>query len=245
MSQEQSVLLRKWMSAEGITRKEACERLGVKGRRFNAWLLPPASKERRNADALILEKVQGLLDESLRIAKAADSGMLENGVDAQKPYICERTGIVFPAIFREPMRCAKEVEGELIEVPSHSDMYTFACRSNASTEIHHMDARKDSAFISVVSLENYSEAEGFVLGNLFDWGAGLNLITTCEYNGAYFGMKINPEAAGLPGVIAYSTRYIERNSPVESAPHEVVLTTAFDRDGNSMTEEDVYERLED
>lgn len=211
---EQSALLRHWMKLTGLTRQQAANKLGIKLRRFHCWLLPVDSKERRGADSMILAQVEAFVAEAGKIARDAEEGILFEGIEASIPYTCERTGVVFPAIFRvynPTHRFIDEARGVVVPDGDFDLEYSFSPRPSQGghwEEISHLNAELDTAWLSVVHLDSYAETKGFWIGNL---NADLGDICICRFNGTFFGLKREIGREENNGLIAFTTRFLDNN----------------------------------
>jgi hypothetical protein len=218
---EQSKLLREWMQAAGLTREQAAEKLGIKPRRLDAWLLPEGSKERRTADESMMRRVQEFKDEALKLAKLKTEGVFRIGADADNPMVlaCEGQPVTFPALFRCINDCFEpDGEGGIRPSGEQWTSYSFTpkCdsrgRDNSVQMIDRLDPDKDDGWISVVQLKSMAEVEGYFMSQLFEPDHAL--ITgyeVCSYQGAFFVLRHWVDQDNRPhphdGCILYSARY--------------------------------------
>lgn len=216
---DQREVLKKWMALEKLGRREAAEKLGVKQRRLNTWLLPPSSNERRSIEPHVLEQVEQLIREAQQLAMLRETGKIQRGVSPTSPVTAPISGIEFPAIYRltYPDFDLSEDGETFINKGTYTTLYqltpepSFSINDGQSVKcelISQLNPALDEGWLSVTHLKNISEVDGFLLANIFSF---LGSISICEHGGKYFALTHHKTRPSNLGVITYSAQYKASN----------------------------------
>lgn len=212
---DQRDVLKKWMTLEKLGRREAAEKLGVKQRRLDTWLLPTSSNERRAIEPHVLEQVELLIKDTQKLAMLRDSGKIQRAVSPTSPVRADISKIEFPAIYRltYPDYDLAEDGTTFIKKETYTTLYQFTPQPIFSIheghpakceQIGHLNPILDEGWLSVAHLKNTCEIDGFLLAHRFNF---FGKISFCELAGKFFALTHHTDRPSNFGIITYSAQY--------------------------------------
>lgn len=215
----QADMLRIVMKNMGLTRNRLAEKLGVKRRALDTWLLPVGSKEHRKAPDAVLTSVWGDYLLFVRTVRSPGGVTSHQAVIMESPqpvrYETEHWTITFPTLFRDIREvCEPALEKEVIVgcSPSGKPMppeYTLlptpeeaaASIANPCMEfgpITCLDRPEDHGWVVIRHHESIGEASGYISAVLDMADDAYPSVGAFHCGGEYFTVLTREPRPGRP-----------------------------------------------